>query len=143
MTPPETNNNGRINLQPLGSVLGIIGQVVAIGAALYLMAVRPLETRIDEFKAQVDRDFASAQISRAALESRLEQAQHDAIAMREKFKEVETQFLSVSQTRNVQGETVDRLLQLLWRKVFAEDLPPATYFPVVGNRGGSSNGNGN
>ena len=48
------------------------------------------------------------------------------------FQEVETQFRITSMLRNVLHESNERHIQMLWHKVYGEDMPGLSYWPEVG-----------
>lgn len=60
-------------------------------------------------------------------------------SLREMFREVETQFRWGTDVQNVRAREFDRLLAVMWKKCFNEDLPAAS-LPNAGPN--HSNGNG-
>lgn len=82
-------------------------------------------TQINEVVGRVDR-VQSAVIETRTVAERAETTQ------REKFAEVETQFKALSNQTNMRQSEHDRLIRMLWRKSYGEELPGNGIWPVVG-----------
>ncbi len=56
----------------------------------------------------------------------------DRAAMREQFKEIETQFAWMSDVVNRVSIKRYQLIQMLWKKVYEQELPDDDYHPIIG-----------
>lgn len=82
-------------------------------------------TRLDAQESRMDRMFATT----GSLNTQVEALSN---IQREKFAEVETQFKALSNQTNMRQAEHDRLMRLLWKRVYNEELPGNGIWPVVG-----------
>lgn len=83
--------------------------------------------RIEEQASRMDRMFTTM----GALSSTVERVE---TTQRERFAENETQFLALSNQTNMRQSEHDRLLRMLWRRSYGEELPGNGIWPVVGKQ---------
>ncbi len=92
--------------------------VMAMGAAIWGLAIAPQQQEINNQQREI-----------AALSDQLRSLQ---ATLPETLREIETQFKAVSMLRNVQIESQDRDLSLLWEKVYGQQRQSLNYWPIVG-----------
>lgn len=95
--------------------------VLFAGGGLWAMAIRPLDDRVNTTANELRRSV-----------DRLDDLVRRQTATEEAFKEVETQFRMSGIIANMRHERDWMHVQLLWRRVYSEDLPPMIYFPEAG-----------
>lgn len=59
-------------------------------------------------------------------------AKHDALP--ETLREVETQFAMQSKLTNTRYEAHDRMIRMVWERVYEQDMPGLDYWPEVGDQ---------
>ena len=130
----QSNGNGsRLNIQLLAAVAGLVVSIITILAAVHFTIANPLATQIELNAEKQGRDHATLLKEIERLRGDLELTKDHATSTSEKFKEIETQFGTVSKLRNAQREGDYRLFGLLWNRVYNEPLPIEPYYPLVGN----------
>lgn len=116
------------------ALLTNLGVVAALGAGLWAMAIRPVEQVTVSNRASIatlTQETASAMSDlRADLVHHLTGEGHP--ATQKMFAEIETQFSAQSQMMNLRYQEQDRLMRMVWRRLYGEDLPPVDYWPHIG-----------
>lgn len=112
----------------ISAVAGLGGAAAGAGSMLAVY-LRPVEADV----ARHTQDLVDTKETNDRLRDRIASLEKEQPALAKVFAEIETQFLQVTEYRNMQQEALEGRVAELWRETFKREMPRTTQYPVVGN----------